>query len=99
MDNKKIVKEFIAFICDWIEKGYKNKEYTGFNYNFHNDKMSYLIADKGIEKRIKKQLVKRLGFKVRVEYIILPSQYKYPDGKLNIKLFPTSRGSYVSFMS
>lgn len=91
MDDKRRIKGFIVFICNWIEDGYKNKGYTGFNYNFHNDKMAYLIADKGIEERIKRQLIKRLGLKARVEYTLIPSQCKYCDGKLEIKLFPLKR--------
>lgn len=86
MDDRKKIKEFINYICDWVEGEHKEYGCDGFVYELTNDRMSYLIADKGIEKRITKQLFKRLGVKLDIYYILSPSSNQYLDGKLIIKL-------------
>lgn len=91
MDDKKRVKEFINNICDWIEDKHKECRRNGFSYELTNDRMSYLIADKGIEKRIAKQLFKRLGLKSYVEYAFSPSPNEYLDGELKIKLISNNQ--------
>lgn len=92
MDSKKIIKDFIIHICDWVENEYKNKEHDSFAYDIRNDKMSYLIADKGIEKRIEKQLFKRFGLKSSVKYTLEPSMFEYLNGEIKIKIIK----SYIS---
>ncbi|WP_291566796.1 hypothetical protein [Clostridium sp. UBA2485] len=49
--------------------------------------MSYLIADKGIERRIEKHLFKRLGLKSKVEYTLSSSIHRFLDRELRIKLY------------
>jgi hypothetical protein len=87
MDNRKIVKDFIDYISNWIEDEYKNHGNIGFWHEIHNDKLSYLVADKGIDKRIQKQLFKKLGLKSKVDYELNISEYTYPNGELKIKLY------------
>ena len=54
MDDKKEIKNFINYIYDWIEHYLRVKCSNSFLLNLNDDRMSYLIADKGIEKRIEK---------------------------------------------
>ncbi|MDP4146968.1 MAG: hypothetical protein Q8936_21260 [Bacillota bacterium] len=86
MDTKKEIKMFINYVCDWVEYQYRKNGHNGFVYNLRNNLMPYLIADKGIEKRISKQLNKRLGLKTKVEYTLIPPLNKYSDGELKIKI-------------
>lgn len=96
MDNKKLIKDFINNICDWIEVEYKNKGHTGFSYELRNDKLGYLIADKGIEKRIEKQIFKRLNLKSKVEYSTYPfTCNEYINGEIKIKLYENSKGEGI----
>jgi hypothetical protein len=88
MDTKKEIKRFIDYICDWVEDEFINKGNNGFSYEFKDDEMSYLLADKGIEKRIKKQLLKKLRLNIKVEHITSGTQFTYSnlDYGLNIKV-------------
>lgn len=87
MDNRKAVKEFINYICDWIEYEYTKEGHDNYGYDLRSDILSYLVADKGIDKRIQKQLFKRLGLKSKVDYKLNISEYTYPNGELRIKLY------------
>lgn len=87
MDDKKEIKRFIMFICDWVEDAYKKEGHIGFSYDFNNDKTAYLVNDKGIEKRIQKELYKRLGLDSFVIYTLLPSDRAYLSGELRIRLY------------
>lgn len=60
--------------------------HDGFRYCLTNDKIAYLIADKGIEKRIEKMLSKKFGLKSKVYYETKTSPNRYLDGELRIKL-------------
>lgn len=86
MDDKKKIKEFVNYICNWIEHEYKTKNHIGFSYDLSNDRMSYIIADKGIEKRISKEIYKRLGLSAIVSYVQTISVNKYLDGEIRAKL-------------
>lgn len=72
MDTKREVAGFINHICNWVEYEHLDKGHTGFKYDFNNDKMAYLVNDKGIEKRIRKELYRRLGLDYMVIYTLLP---------------------------
>jgi hypothetical protein len=85
-DNKKIVADFINNMCDWVERGYNDNNHRGFRQPINNDKLAFILADKGIEKRINKQLFKRLGLESIVRYELNPSTNKYPYGDLIIEL-------------
>jgi hypothetical protein len=87
MDNRKIVKDFITYICNWIEDDYRTYGHDGFSYEIRDNKLSYLLTDKGIDKRIQKQLLKRLNIKSRVDYQLNVSEYIYPNSELRIKLY------------
>lgn len=82
MDNNKIVKKFINYVCDRIEYEHIEYNYDGFTENINSEKLAYLLRDKGIEKRIQKQLLKRLELKSIVQYEFYPVGY----GKLYIRL-------------
>jgi hypothetical protein len=86
MDDRKTVKEFINYVCGEIEIEYKEKGHNGFSYEFKNDKIAYLLADKGTEKRIEKQLFKRLGLISKVTYKMSESQFLYPNAILKVRL-------------
>lgn len=86
MDNKKIVKDFINYICDNVEYNLRVKGHYGFLLNLTNDRMSYLIADKAIEIRIKNMLLKEFGLKSEVFYELKTSPHLYPNGELRIQL-------------
>lgn len=87
MDTKYEVAWFIKHICNWIEYEYLDKKHTSFQYDFNNDKMAWIVNDKAIEKRIQKELYKRLGFCSLVIYTLLPSENTYPNGELRIGLY------------
>jgi len=82
VDSRKVTKDFINHICDWVEWEYRNKNHDGFIENLDN-KLAYLVADKNIEKRIQNQLFKRLKLKSTVQYEFYPVICKW---KLYIKL-------------
>ena len=87
MNNQKVIKEFIDNLCSWIENEYKNEGHTRFAKLLRNDRLSYLIADEGIERRIEKQLFKRLGLKTRVRYRLYPSIHQYLDDEIDITIY------------
>jgi len=82
IDSRKLTKEFINYICDWVEQEYKNKNHDGFMETLR-DKEAYWVADKGIEKRIQNKLFKRLNLKSTVKYEINSGT---GNGELYIKL-------------
>lgn len=86
MDDKKEIKNFINYICDWIVHDIRVKGFDSFLLNLTNDRMSYLIADKGIEKRIERILFKKFNLKSKVFYELKPSHNLYPNGELRVKL-------------
>ncbi|MBB6625246.1 hypothetical protein H7E67_17665 [Clostridium gasigenes] len=49
-DDKKHIKEFINYICDWVEYKLIVNSHYWFSHQLGNDRMAYLIADKGIER-------------------------------------------------
>lgn len=61
MDNKKTVKDFIMYVCNWIEIEYRSKNSTHFCYKIEDEDMSCLLIDKAIERRIQNELKKRIG--------------------------------------
>lgn len=60
--------------------------HTGFRVELSHDRTAYLIADKGIEKRIQKILWKKYGLASNVIYELIPSDNIYLDGSLRIKI-------------
>lgn len=81
IDSRKFTKDFIDYICGWVEHEYKSKNHDGFRESL-DEKEGYLVADKGIEKRIQKQLYKRLNLRSTVQYEFYPVY----GGKLYIRL-------------
>lgn len=67
-DNKKEVKDFIQYIFNWVYRQYYCDGDTNFQYTINEYELAYLIADKGIDKRLEKKLFKRLNLKSRVTY-------------------------------
>lgn len=88
MDNKKMVAYVIKYICDRIEHEYRKYNYDGFMENINNYEEAYYLKDKGIEKRIQRQLMKRLNVGSEVQYEFYPVGY----GKLYIRLL---KGKYI----
>lgn len=86
MDDKKEIKNFINYICSWIEHDLRVKCSNSFLLNLTNDRMSYLIADKGIEKRLEKMLFKKFNLESKVFYELKSSPNLYPSGELSVKL-------------
>ena len=86
VDNKKIVKQFIASVCDSVDYNLRVKNHNTFLFNFSNDRIAYLIADKGIEKRISKKLLKKFDLYAEVIYEMKPSCNTYLDAELSIKI-------------
>ena len=86
MDKKKIVKEFIIYACNIIEFNLKSEKYDYCSIDVPND-IVYLLADKGIDKRLEKLIFKRLGIKSNVIYRLFPSENLYPNGELRVVLF------------
>lgn len=86
MDNKKKIKNFINYVCDYVQYGFKTSGHDSFMFDLTDDEMAYLIADKGIEKRVEKKLLKEFGLKSRVFYETKPSPNLYCDGELRVKL-------------
>lgn len=86
MDNKKLVKDFISYICDWVEYSLRVNGHDGLYYNVTNDKMAYLIVDKAIEIRIKNMLLKKFGLKSEVFYEFKELPNLHFDGELRVKL-------------
>lgn len=60
--------------------------HTGFRVELSHDRTAYLIADKGIEKRIQNILWKKYGLASNVIYELIPSDNIYLDGSLRIKI-------------
>lgn len=86
MDIKYEVAQFIRCICNWIEHEHLDKKHTSFQYDFNNDEMAWIINDKGIEKRIQKELHRRLGLDSMVIYTLLPSKNANLNGELRVRL-------------
>lgn len=87
MDVKYEVSRFIRHICNWIEYEYIKNGHISFQYDFNNDKMAYIVVDKGIEIRIQKELHKRLGLDSMVTYTLLPSENVNLNGELRVRLY------------
>lgn len=87
MDDKKIVKNFIDDLCEWVNKEYTNNECDGFVYNIdgHN-RLSYIIADKGIAKRIEIKLFKMFNLRSEIIFRQKGSIHQYLDSEIIIKL-------------
>lgn len=92
MDSKKQVKDFITYICDWVESEYKDKGYDGFEHHLNDVKLSYLVADKGIDKRIQKQLFERLNLQSKVAY-----ELSALDGTLRVRLIKAEYIPQIQF--
>lgn len=86
MDTKKIIKDFIDKTVEVVITKHKNEMHTGFRVELTNDRTAYLIADKGIEKRIQKILWKKYGLASNVIYDLIPSANMHLDGLLRIKI-------------
>ena len=86
MDTKKLIKDFIDKTVEFVIIKHKNEMYTGFRVELWGDRTAYLIADKGIEKRIQKILWKKCGLAANVIYELIPSANLYLDGSLRIKI-------------
>lgn len=80
------MKDFINYICDWVEHSYRLNGDDSFIYEIPDDNITYLISDKGIEKRLQKQLTKRLDMESSVEYKLTFPEYQFPRGEINIRL-------------
>ena len=85
MDTKKIIKDFIDKTVEVVITKHKNEMHTGLRVELSND-TAYLIADKGIEKRIQNILWKKYGLASSVIYELIPSANLYLDGLLRIKI-------------
>ena len=86
MDTKKLIKDFIDKTIEFVITKHKNEMHTGFRVELSNDRTAYLIADKGIEKRIQNILWKKYGLASNVIYELRPSENIYLDGSLRIKI-------------
>ena len=86
MDTKKLIKDFIDKTVQFVITKHKNEMHTGFRVELINDRTAYLIADKGIEKRIQNILWKKYGLVTNVIYELIPSANLYLDGSLRIKI-------------
>lgn len=86
MDIKYEVAYFIRHICNRISYKYIDKGHTAFKYDL-NDKLAWIVNDKGLEKRIQKELYEMLGLDSMVIYTLLPSENAYPNGELRVKLY------------
>ena len=86
MDTKREISSFIRVICSWVEYEYVKKRHTNFKYDLNNDKLAWIINDKAIEKRIQKELCKRLGLDSIVVYTLLPFEDINLNGELRIRL-------------
>ena len=86
IDTKKLIKDFIDKTVEVVITKHKNEMYTGLIVELSNDRTAYLIADKGIEKRIQKILWKKYGLATNVIYELIPSENIYLDGSLRIKI-------------
>lgn len=86
MDTKKLIKDFIDKTVEFVITKHKNEMHTGFRVELSNDRTAYLIADKGVEKRIQKILWKKYGLAANVIYELIPSANLYLDGLLRIKI-------------
>lgn len=81
IDSRKLTKDFINYICNRMEYEHKEYNYDGFIESLR-DKEAYAVKDKGIEKRIQKQLFKKLRLKSEVKY----AYYPVGEGVIYIKL-------------
>ena len=86
MDTKKIIKDFIDKTVEFVITKHKNEMHTGFRVELWGDRTAYLIADKGIEKRIQNILWKKYGLASSVIYELIPSANMHLDGLLRIKI-------------
>lgn len=86
MDNKKLVKDFINYVCHNVEYNLRVRNHDAFSFNLTNDKTSWIIADKAIEIRIENMLLKEFGLNSKVVYERRPSPNLYLDGELSVKL-------------
>ena len=86
MDTKKLIKDFIDKTVEFVIIKHKNEMYTGFRVELWGDRTAYLIADKGIEKRIQKILWKKYGLAANVIYELIPSANIYLDASLRIEI-------------
>lgn len=94
MDGRKVTKRFVDFICDCVECEYKAKGHDNFWYELKDNKETYFIADKGIEKRIQKQLLKRLGLNSKVKFEIKPS-INERNAELRVKLIENIDRNFI----
>lgn len=86
MDTKKLIKDFIDTTIEFVITKHKNEMHTGFRVELWGDRTAYLIADKGIEKRIQNILWKKYGLASNVLYELIPSKDIYLDGLLRIEI-------------
>lgn len=86
MDSKKLIKDFIDKTVELVIIKHKNEMHTGFIVELWGDRTAYLIADKGIEKRIQNILWKKYGLASNVIYELTPSENIYLNGSLRIKI-------------
>lgn len=85
IDTKKLIKDFIDTTIEVVITKH-NEMHTGLIVELSNDRTAYLIADKGIEKRIQKILWKKYGLAANVIYELIPSANMHLDGLLRIKI-------------
>lgn len=92
MDIKKVVKDYIINIVDWVAGDYSINGHTTFSFKTYGD-MWYLIADKALDKRIKKWLKKRYGIEAEVYYDALPSPHRLsPQGEIRVGIIKNYTG-------
>lgn len=85
-DEKKRAKDFIEYIFNWVAHEYITQGHNGFRYTLTDNRLSYIVADKGIDKRLEKLFLKKLSINTKVTYELEPSVNKYADGILKIKI-------------
>lgn len=93
IDTKKLIKDFIDNTVEFVITKHKNEMHTGFRVELTNDRTAYLIADKGIEKRIQNILWKKYGLAANVIYELIPSANIYLDASLRIKIIDDKWGN------
>ena len=99
MDNKKIVKDFIDYVFDYVAGSYRMHGHNRFSFDLSNDPMSYIIADKAVPKRLERMFLKKLGIRTKVTYELQSSMYRYLDGVLTVKVLKidheTKKGIFI----
>ena len=88
MDYKKIIKDYVYSVANYVEVEYRTKGTRFFFDDIRSSRFNYVIMDKGIDRQIEKILKKRLGIDVLVAIEFLNNDKVYLDCELTIRLYP-----------